>query len=184
MIARLDGTTGAPDSFNPNPDMNPFVNYVSSLAVQPDGKILVGGTFFSIGGQPRYHLARLDPATGLADSFDPSPRGAGFMDFLYAILVQPDGKVLLAGAFMNLSPNGGAAVARNRVARVETDGRLDQTLNLSTVGTLVDATAVQPDGKILIGGNFTTVLGVARNNIARLNTDGTLDMAFNPNAND
>ena len=42
---------------------------------------------------------------------------------------------------------------------------------------------MQPDGKILIGGNFTTVLGVARNNIARLNTDGTLDTAFNPNAN-
>ena len=45
------------------------------------------------------------------------------------------------------------------------------------------ATAVQPDGKILIGGSFTTVLGVTRNNIARLNTDGTLDTAFNPNAN-
>ena len=131
MIARLNGTTGTPDSFNPNPDMNPFVNYISTLAVQPDGKILVGGTFFSIGGQPRYHIARLDPSTGLADSFDPSPRGAGFMDFLYAILVQPDGKVLLGGAFMNLSPNGGATVPRNRVARVEIDGRLDQTLNLS-----------------------------------------------------
>ena len=47
----------------------------------------------------------------------------------------------------------------------------------------VAATAVQPDGKILIGGSFTTVLGVPRNNIARLNTDGTLDTAFNPNAN-
>ena len=45
------------------------------------------------------------------------------------------------------------------------------------------ATAVQPDGKILIGGTFTSVLGVARNNIARLNTDGTLDTAFDPNAN-
>ena len=43
---------------------------------------------------------------------------------------------------------------------------------------------MQPDGKILIGGGFTSVLGVARNNIARLNTDGTLDTAFNPNAND
>ena len=48
---------------------------------------------------------------------------------------------------------------------------------------MVIATAVQPDGKILIGGIFTTVLGVTRNNIARLNTDGTLDTAFNPNAN-
>ena len=74
-------------------------------------------------------------------------------------------------------------MTRNRIARLETDGRLDQTLDLSTVGSYVDATAVQPDGKILIGGDFTTVLGVPRNNIARLNTDGTLDTAFNPNAN-
>jgi hypothetical protein len=47
----------------------------------------------------------------------------------------------------------------------------------------VYSVVVQPDGKILIGGSFTTVLGVARNNIARLSTDGTLDTAFNPNAN-
>ena len=49
---------------------------------------------------------------------------------------------------------------------------------------VVRVVVVQPDGKILIGGEFTTVLGVARNFIARLNSDGTLDTAFNPNAND
>ena len=98
--------------------------------------------------------------------------------------MQADGKILAGGNFTTLAPNGGAAVTRNRIARLETDGRLDQTLNLSTVGSFVIATAVQPDGKILIGGSFTSVLGVPRNNIARLNTDGTLDTAFNPNAND
>src|SRR6476620_8137650 len=40
---------------------------------------------------------------------------------------------------------------------------------------------VQPDGKILLGGEFTSVLGVTRNRIARLNPDGTLDTAFDPN---
>ena len=74
-------------------------------------------------------------------------------------------------------------MTRNGIARMQTDGRLDQTLNLSTVGDYILATAVQPDGKTLIGGSFTTVLGVARNNIARVNTDGTLDAGFNPNAN-
>ena len=97
------------------------------------------------------------------------------------IAVQADGKILAGGDFTTLAPNGGAT--RNHIARLETDGRLDQTLNLSTVGSEVIATAVQPDGKILIGGDFTSVLGVTRNNIARLNTDGTLDTAFNPNAN-
>jgi hypothetical protein len=42
---------------------------------------------------------------------------------------------------------------------------------------------VQPNGKILLGGEFTSVLGVTRNRIARLNPNGTLDTAFNPNAN-
>src|SRR5207302_2798817 len=46
----------------------------------------------------------------------------------------------------------------------------------------VRVVVVQPDGKILIGGDFTTVLGVARSRIARLNPDGTLDTAFDPNA--
>ena len=47
----------------------------------------------------------------------------------------------------------------NNIARLETDGRLDQTLNLNTVGDVVIQTAVQPDGKIIIGGGFSSVLG-------------------------
>ena len=69
-IARLDATTGLADSFDPNAkDRDPAV---ASIAVQADGKILVGGFFLSIGGQPRNSIARLDPTTGLADSFDPN----------------------------------------------------------------------------------------------------------------
>ena len=56
-------------------------------------------------------------------------------------------------------------------------------LDANVVGNFVTATAVQPDGKIIIGGNFSSVLGVPRNHIARLNANGTLDMGFNPNAN-
>jgi uncharacterized delta-60 repeat protein len=174
-IARLDATTGLADSFNPNAN-----DIVRSIAVQADGKILVGG-FFSganIGGQPRNFIARLDSISGLADSFNPNPNST-----VFAIAVQADGKISAGGAFTTLAPNGGAAVTRNRIARLETDGTLDRTLNLSAVGNFVLATAVQQDGKILVGGTFTTVLGVARNNIARLNSDGTLDIAFNPNAN-
>ncbi len=56
-------------------------------------------------------------------------------------------------------------------------------LNLAVVGRIVLATAEQPDGKTIIAGGFSSVLGVERNNIARLNADGTLDAGFNPNAN-
>ncbi|HEV2842372.1 MAG TPA: delta-60 repeat domain-containing protein [Chthoniobacterales bacterium] len=175
-IARLDGITGLADSFDPNASF-----FVETIALQTDGKVLVGGYFHganSIGGQTRNYIARLDPVSGQADSFDPNAE-----DIVESIAVQADGKILVGGGFTALAPNGGAAVARNNIARLETDGRLDQTLNPSTDGDTIIATAVQPDGKILIGGDFHTILGVERNGIARLNADGTLDTAFNPNAN-
>ncbi len=172
-IARLDATTGAADSFNPNANINVF-----SIAIQSDGKILAGGLFTTIGGQTRNFIARLDATTGLADSFAPNASST-----VNAIAIQSDGKILAGGTFTTVAPNGGAAVTRNRIARFERDGLLDRTLNLSAVGNLVLATAIQPDGKIIISGFFSSVLGTARNNIARLNPDGTLDTAFNPNAN-
>ena len=97
--------------------------------MQADGKILAGGFFTSIGGQTRNFIARLDATTGLADSFDPNAN-----NYVFSIAVQADGKILAGGDFTTLAPNGGAAVTRNRIARLETDGRLDQTLNLSIVG--------------------------------------------------
>ena len=130
------------------------------------------------GGQSgsRNYIARLDPATGLADPFDPNANNG-----VFAIAVQPDGKILAGGVFTALTPNGGATVTRSRIARLETDGRLDQTLiDPDIIGSAVLATAVQPDGKILIGGNFTTVLGVTRNNIARLNTRRHARHSFQP----
>src|SRR5204863_1020304 len=105
-----------------------------------------GGYFSSIGGQQRHQIARLDPATGLADSFDPNAGNS-----VFSIAVQADGKVLAGGQFTSVAPNGGTTVTRNRIARLERDGRLDQTLNLGTLGDLgisIFATAVLPDGKI------------------------------------
>lgn len=168
-IARLDPITGAADSFDPNSN-----SLVNSIAVQADGKILVGGAFPNIGAAARNFIARLDPATGVVDSFDPNANGA-----VFSIALQSDGKVLTGGGFTTM---GGAAASRNFIARFQPDGRLDRTLNLNMVGGWVTATAVQPDGKILIAGRFSSVLGVTRHDIARLNPDGTLDMGFDPNA--
>ncbi len=229
FIARLDAVTGMADSFNPNSN-----GFVYTIAVQADGKILAGGNFFganSIGGQTRNRLARLDPTTGVADSFNPNANGFevdsivvqpdgkvlvggdfttmsgqarnniarinpnGTLDTVFnpnasnpvlAMALQPDGKILIGGVFTILTPNSGA-LTRNRIARLETDGRADRTLNdlnLGGANPIVSAIALQPDGKILIGGSFTSVLGVTQNKIARLNTDGTLDLLFNPDPND
>ena len=50
----------------------------------------------------------------------------------------------------------------------------------SGVNGTVNAVAVQPDGKVIIGGEFTTVKGLARSKVARLNADGSGDSSFNP----
>ena len=77
--------------------------------MQADGKILVAGLYTSIGGVARNRLARLDPTTGLADSFNPNPD-----NFLYSIAVQADGKILAGGFFVSI---GGQT--RNNIARLD-----------------------------------------------------------------
>ena len=72
--------------------------YVYTIAVQADGKILAGGDFGSIGGQSRNRIARLDPGTGLADSFNPNTAG----NFVYSIVVQADDKILVGGSFRRI----------------------------------------------------------------------------------
>ena len=101
------------DGFDPNANGN--VNVV----VQPDGKILAGGVFTSIGGQTRNRLARPAAITGAADLFDPNASAV-----VNSIAVQPDGKILAGGSFISFMPNGGAPVTRNRIARLKADGTL------------------------------------------------------------
>jgi uncharacterized delta-60 repeat protein len=156
------------DGFNPNANGD-----VYSVAVQPDGKILVGGTFTSIGGQPRNYIARLNPDGTLDTTFNPNA------DYgLLSIAVQPDGRILVGGEFASI---GGQT--RNRIARLNPDGTLDTTFN-PNADNWVRPFAVQTDGRILVGGWFTNIGGQARNRIARFHPDGTLDTTFNPNAND
>ena len=176
-MARLNPDGTIDTTFDPSPN-----GFVRTIALQTDGRILIGGGFNSLtpnGGTfvINKYLARLNADGTLDPSVNPAPN-----DQIWAIAVQPDNKIVVGGPFY--SANSFKGQMRNRIARLEIDGRLDQTLNLNALGSVVRANAVQPDGKILIGGTFTSVLGVARNNIARLNTDGTLDMTFNPNAND
>src|SRR4029077_5795224 len=114
-LARLDPTTGAADSFDPNVSGG-FGTVVYAMALQADGKILVGGAFNganSIGGQTRNYIARLDPTTGLADSFDPNANNQ-----VNPIAVQADGKILAGGLFSGANSIGGQT--RNYIARLDT----------------------------------------------------------------
>jgi uncharacterized delta-60 repeat protein len=171
-IARLnvDGTLDA--TFDPGTGAN---DEVLRLALQSDGKVLIGGRFTEVGGVARNRIARLNANGTLDATFDP---GTGTNGTPWHIARQPDGKVLIGGSFTEV--NG---VARNRIARLNANGTLDAAFNpgTGTNGAPLHL-ALQPDGKVLIGGEFTEVDGVARNRIARLNANGTLDTTFNPGA--
>jgi uncharacterized delta-60 repeat protein len=149
---------------------------VGALAVQPDGKIIVGGSFTSITGTNRYGIARLN-ANGSSDSsFNPGTVANGWV---HSIALQSDGKMLIGGSFTAVNGTN-----RRGIARLHINGNLDGSFNPGTgVGggsSGVDSVVVQSDGKVLIGGYFATVNGTNLNNIARLNADGSLDTSFNP----
>ena len=150
-------------------------NSVESIALQPDGKVLIGGSFTSYNGTTRNRVARLNADGSLDTSF--APTGSGLNNSVYSLALQPDGKVLVGGEFT--SYNG---TTRNRIARLNADGSLDTSF--SPTGSGLDnslrSVVVQPDGKVLVGGFFIKFNGTARNLIARLNADGSLDTSFAP----
>jgi uncharacterized delta-60 repeat protein len=147
---------------------------IQSVALQPDGRILIGGWFTTYDGTPRNHIARLNGDGSLDGTFDPGTGASGASDNVYAIAVQPDGKVVLGGWFAAF--NG---VPRNNIARVNSDGTLDAGFDPGTgADNNVWTCTLQPDGKILVSGDFITYNGTGRNYIARLNMDGGLDTAF------
>jgi uncharacterized delta-60 repeat protein len=215
----------AVDSFNPNPD-----NAVETMAVQPDGKILIGGIFANVGGQARSCIARLNTDGSLDTNFNPGASSS--LPEVSCLTLQPNGQILVGGGFTTLAGN-----SRNYLGRLNADGSLDTTFNpgpnvdvinlivltngqilvggaFTTIGgasrtglallnsdgsvdtnfnaqvnsnattgiNSVLTTVVQPDGKILVGGFFTNLDGAARSHIGRLNADGTLDASFNPGA--
>jgi uncharacterized delta-60 repeat protein len=89
--------------------------------------------------------------------------------------IQSDGRILIGGTFASID-----GATRNGIARLTTSGTLDNSFLASGNGANgpVSTLAVQSDGKVLIGGDFTSFNGTSRNRIARLNSDGTLDTAF------
>jgi uncharacterized delta-60 repeat protein len=175
-IARMNANGTLDPSFNLSVD-----KHVYSITSEADGQIVIGGDFDSVtpvGGAAitRHRIARLKLDGSVDMSFDPNINGGG----VFAIAQQPDGQILLGGVILTLSPNGGALVQRNNIARINLDGTVDQTLNIDLKAFAVYAIAAQPDDKVLIGGYFDSIQGVPRNNLARLNADGTLDMQFAP----
>ena len=171
-IARLNSDGSLDTVFDPGTGASP---YIRSVDIQTDGKIVIGGGFTAYNGVPRNNIARLHSNGALDTTFDP---GTGPNGAVYAVDEQSDGKIVIGGGFTTYS-----GVARNRIARLNSTGALDTAFDPGTgANNWVYTAVVQVNGKIVVGGQFTTFNGIARNYLARLNSDGSLDTAFDPGA--
>ena len=150
LLPAARAQTPLPDAFNPGANRD-----VYCLAVQVDGKILVGGEFTNLCGQTRTRLARLNADGTLDGTFEAQANWP-----VYALIIQPDGRILVGGSFTNL-----AGQPRNRIGRLNVDGTPDMEFNPGA-NSDVFALALQPDGRILVGGEFTS-LGGRRANASR-----------------
>ena len=152
-LARLNANGSLDGSFNPGPGV--FGSYVESLALQPDGKVLVAEGYF---------IRRLNSNGSLDASFGTGVGGFGQVE---SSVVQSDGKVLIGGLFATINGTN-----RNNIARLNANGSLDSSFNPGTgADGRVRSVALQSDGKVLIGGDFAAVNGVARPHVARLYGD-------------
>lgn len=168
-IARLHANHELDTSFNPGTGAS---FRVMTIALQRDGKVLLGGLFTFFNDEPCTRITRLLSNGSIDRSFIcPAPDAQ-----VNAIAVQPDGKIIVAGHFssMNGKPNG-------RITRLNTDGSIDPSFKTgSGADNVIWTLQIQSDGKILIGGDFTFFNGYARNRLARLNPDGSLDTSYAP----
>ena len=169
-LARLN-TNGSVDlSFDP---LNGPSGDVNAIVIQPDGAIIIGGTFIGYNGFARGGIARV-LANGVLDpSFD---SGVGTGGNVFALALQHNGQIVLGGRFAQY-----AGINRTFIARVFSNGSLDPGFN-PVPDSWVQSLAVEPDDRILVGGFFTAINGVGRSRIARLNTNGSVDLTFDPGA--
>ena len=170
-IARLNADGTLDTSFDPGSGgSNPGANgTVFSVVLQPDGKIIIGGSFTLINNSNRNFIARLESDGSLDTSFDPNAN-----NHVYATVLQPDGKIIIGGNFTNA---GGADITR--IARLDIDGTLDTTFDPGTgPDRAVHSLALQADGQIYAAGEFTEFDGASQFAIARLYDDGFMDTIF------
>jgi uncharacterized delta-60 repeat protein len=141
---------------------------VYDLAVQPDGKVVIGGAFTQIGGVTRRYIARLN-VDGSLDTTFMSPLTQVQTDpdgVVEKIKLLPDGKFLIVGRFQ-------VGSQATRYARLNSDGSADPSITLGTLGETIFPWEIEPlpDGKFLVCGGGTQAA-------SRFNGDGTVDASF------
>ncbi|MDP5198211.1 T9SS sorting signal type C domain-containing protein [Flavobacterium sp. DG2-3] len=144
---------------------------VYDIAMQSDGKIIIVGSFTKYANTTVNRVARLLPNGALDSSF---LTGKGSALNITHVKITADEKIILTGNFNTFNEN-----PAYRIIRLNSNGSLDSTFKSENgFNDDINAIAVQSDGKMIIGGNFTAFNDLSANRIIRLNTDGTKDESF------
>jgi uncharacterized delta-60 repeat protein len=153
--------------------------HVRKMAVQSDGKILIGGLFGKVGGKPANGLARLLPD----GSLDPDFKYNLGQSLVSHIGVLPDGKIMIAGnRILGIEKNQPKTEAYNYLVRLRPDGSHDATFDVNLgkyngIGSLV----IDAAGRTLIaGGGFSGQSGNPLPALLRLDSRGRYDTSFTP----
>jgi uncharacterized delta-60 repeat protein len=169
-VAQLRADGGVDSSFDPGIGANAPVLCV---VTRPDGRVVIGGSFTSVKGEARSRVAQFHANGDVDLDFAPVAITNGGV---YGLAVQSDGKMVVVGDFVTT-----AGTNRVNLARLNEDGSLDGTFNVGTgPNAIVFAVGLQSQGKIIIGGSFTSVNGVTRFRYARLLSNGAVDATFDP----
>ena len=170
-IIRLNDDGSIDNTFNVGTG---FDDFVSAISIQSDDKILVGGGFTGYTGDSFSKIIRLNTDGSIDSTFTV---GSGFDNTVETISIQSDDKILIGGSFTSYS-----GVSSNYIIRLNDDGSIDNTFNVGTgFDDSVRKITIQPDAKIIVGGDFTDYDGTSVNRIVRLNDDGSIDNTFNTN---
>jgi uncharacterized delta-60 repeat protein len=148
-----------------------FNSQVTAIVIDSNGKIYVGGNFITYKGVTNNYIIRLNPDGSKDTGFDNT---TGFNSNVGTIAIDSNGKIYVVGLFTSYK-----GATENRIIRLNTDGSKDTAFDNSTgFGSQVNTIAIDSNGKIYIGGAFTTYKGVTETRIIRLNPDGSKDTAF------
>lgn len=171
VLLRIGASGGIDPAFT-----NRVTGRLLTMAVQDDGRILIGGSNLKVAGVQMPGIARLLPDGSLDASFNQQDwLGRSGYERVSCIAVQGDGKILVGGVF-------DLTGSFFKLLRLNSDGSQDQAFRWDVYHE-VRSVAVQVDGKILVGGDLHSIGGNPVKGVARLNQDGSYDSSFHIDLN-
>lgn len=182
-IVRLNTDGSVDTGFNTRVGTGSAGDGISAIELQPDGKLVLSGTFSAWNGTPAGRIARIQPDGSTDQAFIINvgtgiTGGAGSSAGAFAtdIEIQPDGKIVFVGDFTQFQ-----GATQEFILRLNADGTADTAFN-TNAATVIDiyvyGVEAQSTGHLIVVGGNIGAGGSTNGGIVRLTSTGTLDSSF------